>query len=239
MTQAAPATYNRSVDVGSMPDRIRRLPVSPEGWPVPFFVTWFGKDGEPCADGEGVPDFRVIDPVKMRRCMDKHLCWVCGGVMGAHKAFVIGPMCAINRIISEPPSHRDCAIYAARVCPFLANPRMVRNEKNLYDENGKLLNGLKDAAGVPLARNPGAVCVWIAKTYRPFRPPGGGVLFSLGTPEDVMWFAKGRRATRSEVMASIDSGYPTLEEMARREGKAALAALATQREVAMALVPSQ
>ena len=38
-------------------------------------------------------------------------------------------------------------------------------------------------------------------------------------------------------MASIDSGYPTLLDLARQEGSEALAALATQREVAMALVP--
>ena len=30
--------YNKSVDVASMPDRIRRLPVSPTGYPVPWFV---------------------------------------------------------------------------------------------------------------------------------------------------------------------------------------------------------
>ena len=85
---------------------------------------------------------------------------------------------------------------------------MVRNEKGIPQ-------GMDAPAGVGLMRNPGAVCVWIAKTYKPFRPPGGGVLFSLGRPEDVMWFCEGKRATRSQVMAAIDSGYPTLEEMAR------------------------
>jgi hypothetical protein len=230
MTQTA--AYNRSVDVLSMPDRIRRLPVSPTGYPVPWFVTWF-KDGEPCKDGEGVPDFRVIDPRKMKRCLDHHVCWTCGTVMGAHKCFVIGPMCCVNRIISEPSSHRDCAIYSARVCPFLSKPKMVRNERNMQA-------GLVEPAGVGLKRNPGAVCVWITKSYRPFHPPGeNGILFSLGTPTDVLWFCEGRRATRKEVMASIDSGYPTLEEIARQEGPTALAALATQREVALALVPSQ
>jgi hypothetical protein len=228
--------YNKSVDVASMPDRIRRLPVSPTGYPVPWFVEWF-KDGEPCKTGEGEPDFRVIDPRKLAKAVRQHLCWVCGETMGIHKCFVIGPMCAINRVISEPPSHRDCAIWSARVCPFLSKPKMVRNEKGMYDENGKLRDGLGEAAGFGLKRNPGAVCVWSTKTYQPFKPEGGGVLFSLGLPTEVMWFAEGRRATRKEVMASIDSGYPTLLDLARQEGDAALAALATQREMAMALVP--
>ena len=224
------AAYNRSVDTDSMPDRIRRLPISPEGFPVPWFVTWF-KDGKPCPDGEGLPDFRVIDPRKMKAAMSRNLCWVCGSPGGVFKCFVIGPMCAINRIISEPPSHRDCAIWSARVCPFLSRPKMVRNEKGMPE-------GMVGPAGFGLKRNPGTVCVWITKSYQPFKPPGGGILFSLGTPMECLWFAEGRKATRAEVMASIDSGYPELEKLARMEGKDALAALATKREVVIkALVP--
>ena len=236
MPQAA--AYNRSVDTLSMPDRVRRLPVSPTGFPVPWFVEWFGDDGKPCKAGEGTPDFRVVDPRKITKAMHSNLCWVCGGSMGVFKCFVIGPMCAINRVISEPPSHRDCAIYSARACPFLSKPNMVRNEKGMYAD-GKLREGLGEPAGVGLKRNPGAVCVWVTKTYRPFKPEGGGILFSLGRPTEVLWWAEGRRATRKEVMASIDSGFPLLEEMARQEGHEAMAALATQREVAMALVPEQ
>jgi hypothetical protein len=239
MPQAA--TYNRSIDVIMLPPRIRSLPISPQGWPVPWFVTWFNGD-RPCEDGEGVPDFRVVDPSKITTAVGKNRCWVCGQTKSAaFHAFVIGPMCSINRIISEPSSHRDCAIYAARVCPFLAKPNMVRNEKGMYGEDGKLLRGLTDAAGIGLKRNPGAVCVWITKSYRLFRPHRGqpGVLFSLGQPVECLWFAEGKRATREQVMASIDSGYPTLEEIARQDGHAALAALKTQREVAMTLVPAQ
>jgi hypothetical protein len=239
MKQSEVVAYNKSVDVASMPDRVHRLPVSAEGWPVPWFVTWF-KDGKVCADGEGVPDFRVVDPRKITMAIKKQKCWVCGeGPIGVYKCFVIGPMCSVNRIISEPPSHRDCAIFAARICPFLSRPAMLRNEKGMYDENGKFL--FQEAGGIPLKRNPGAVCVWITKTYHPFNPQRGhpGVLFSLGRPVDVLWFSHGRRATRKEVLDAIESGYPTLEQIARDEGHEALAALSVQREVAMALVPVQ
>jgi hypothetical protein len=93
---------------------------------------------------------------------------------------------------------------------------------------------------VPLLRNPGCVAVYVTKEFNVFRPDpkSPGVLFSLGRPVEVLWFAEGRRATRAEVMQSIDSGYPTLEEMARAEGPAAMAALKVQREVALALVPN-
>lgn len=233
--------YNKSVDVLTMPGNIRRLPVSPLGWPVPYFVTWF-KDGKQCEDGEGggTPDFRVIDPRKIGEVLRKNKCWVCGTQRSAvYHAFVIGPMCSITKTISEPPSHRDCAIYAARVCPFLAKPNMGRNEKGLY-EDGKLRDGVGEAAGHGLKRNPGTACVWITKEFSTFRPDpkSPGVLFSLGRPVDVMWFAHGRRATRDEVMESIDSGYPLLEDIARQEGAEAIVALKTQREAAMTLIPN-
>jgi hypothetical protein len=102
MTQAATAAYNRSVDLGSMPDRIRRLPISPAGFPVPWFVAWF-KDGKPCPVGDGTPDFRVADTRKMGKAVNQHYCWTCGGPMGVFKCFILGPMCAINRVITEPP----------------------------------------------------------------------------------------------------------------------------------------
>jgi hypothetical protein len=232
------AAYNKSVDIINMPSRIRKLPVSPQGFPVPWFVAWF--DGEtPCETGRGLPDFRVADTRKMMDAIKHHKCWVCGDTTGVYKSFVIGPMCAINKVISEPPSHRDCAIWSARVCPFLSKPKMARNEKGMYDDDGNPTRGLSEASGHAIKRNPGAVCVWTTKTFKPFRPPGGGVLFSLGPPMETMWFAEGRRATRKEVMASIDSGYPTLQELAREEGPEALAALATQRDIAMELVPEQ
>jgi hypothetical protein len=198
--------YNRSVDTGSMPDRIRRLPVSSTGFTVPWFVTWF-KDGEPCKSGDGLPDFRVADTRKMSKAIKQHLCWVCGDPVGVYKCFVIGPMCAINRIISEPPSHRECAIYSAMACPFLSKPNMVRNEKNMWE-------GGVEAAGFGLKRNPGAVCVWITKTYQIFHPHAGspGILFSLGRPVEVLWFAEGRRATHrvwlSDAAGSGPAGRP-------------------------------
>jgi hypothetical protein len=145
---------------------------------------------------------------------------------------------ARNRCISEPPSHLDCAIYSARVCPFLANPRMRRNARDLYAPDGTLRDGLNEAAGIGLKRNPGAVCVWVTKEFRVVRE-GNGVLFRLGDPEQVLWFAEGRPATRDEVLHSIETGLPILADLARQEGPAAQAALAKQRETALALVPAE
>lgn len=110
-----------------IPDRIKRLPVDHRDFPVPWFVQWFD-DGKPSDFGIGTADFRVIDARKIGVAIRERRCWVCGDRLGVHLAFLIGPMCAVNRVISEPPSHRECAEFSAQTCPFLSRPRMRRNE---------------------------------------------------------------------------------------------------------------
>lgn len=209
--------FQSSVEV---PERIAKLPRDRRGYPVPWFVAWI----------DGQPDFRVIDPDRMARCVKERRCWLCGEPLGAYRAFVIGPMCAINRVSSEPPSHRDCAVYAARVCPFLTKPRMRRRESGLPEE-------VHEAAGVGLKRNPGVALVWVTKQFEMFRAPGG-VLFRVGDPVETMWFAEGRSATREEVLASIDSGLPLLMEPAKAEGPSAIAALERMHREALVHLPT-
>ena len=92
--------YAESVLRVPMPNRIMALSVSEKGFPVPWFVAWIG----------GKPDLRVVAEGKIEAAHRKKLCWVCGQPMGRFKAMTLGPMCIINRTISEPPSHRDCAV---------------------------------------------------------------------------------------------------------------------------------
>ncbi len=203
-----------------MPDRIKRLPISDTGFPIPFFVAWI----------DGKPDFRVIGPDKLPQAVNRKLCWVCGQPLGQFKAFPIGPMCAITRTISEPPCHLECAEYAVQACPFLANPRMRRNEKNLPPE-------YQEPAGTMILRNPGATCIWVTKDFRAFRS-GTGVLFQLGDPSSVHWFAEGRKATRAEVQHSIDTGLPLLTAEAEKDGPEGVAELKRHIERAKPLLPS-
>jgi hypothetical protein len=213
--------YNSAVAKLAMPARIAKLPVDARGYPVPKFVEWI----------DGAPDFRCIDFRYWLRCVRKQLCWVCGEPLGRHMAFVIGPMCAINRVSSEPPSHLECARFAAKACPFLTQPRRRRNEANL-PAAGQL------AAGITLARNPGVTLVWVSKGYGTFSTPDGGRLIRLGEPTLLEWYAHGRAATRPEIMASIESGLPLLQEAAEKDGADAVAELAKQVAVGLALVPA-
>jgi hypothetical protein len=210
-------------DLPPLPPRMKRLALDHRGFPVPWFVAWI----------DGKPDFRIVETPKIGRAVRENRCWACGDILGQHKAFLIGPMCAINRVISEPPSHRDCAIFSAKACPFLSQPRMRRNEKNLPDN-------LVAAAGLGIRRNPGAVCVWITRSFKTFRAHAGnaGVLFRLGEPEECLWFANGREATRAEVLESIDGGYPSLLELADQQGAEAVAELERYRSEVMPLLPA-
>lgn len=203
-----------------LPVRMKGLPVDAQGHPVPFFV----------AKVKGEYDFRIMDPEKISRCIRQSLCWVCGQEMGIAKGtFVIGPMCAVNRVSAEPPSHYDCAIYSAIHCPFLSSPRRKRRAKDLPEDLGT-------PAGFMIERNPGVTLVWTSRKWKPWLDPNGGILFNIGDAVSCRWFASGRLATLEEVKASIDTGLPALQEVADAQGKEAVTELEYRTKVAMRLV---
>src|SRR5262244_3119154 len=94
------------------------------------------------------------------------------------------PICGVNRTSSEPPSHRDCAAFAVRACPFLTQREPEYRAKGLPDDMTK-------APGLGLQYNPSVVMLWITKTSRPWQVPEEaireagaqpGVLFAMGEP---------------------------------------------------------
>jgi hypothetical protein len=210
---------NRRIQHLEVPDKMRRLPISDEGYPVPYFV--------PIVDGK--PEFRGMDGEKLGLCVRLKRCWLCGQPLGVRMTFPIGPMCTVNRNIAEPPSHHGCAEYGAMACPFLTQPRMRRNEKDMPEGH---------IAGVGLMRNPGVVCLWTTRDYKVHRAPNGGVLFRIGDPEKVEYFAEGRKATRDEILHSMETGLPLLRKIAEDEGPDALTALMRMYGKALQLVPA-
>jgi len=214
-------TIGERVRFDDMPERIRALPKDHRGYPVPYFVAW----------PNGKPDHRIMDRAKLWPAMEKKLCWICGQRLGAYLAFPIGPMCVINRNISEPPSHLDCARFAVKACPFLSIPEKARREKHLPDD-------IKAPAGIGLKRNPGVTAIWICKEYRSQLLPNG-LLFQLGEPIGVEWYCEGRPASREEVEASIEGGLPSLLALAKADGPVALLRLRQMLHVARGLLPAK
>jgi hypothetical protein len=219
-----------TIALPELPPRIARLPKDERGYPVPAFVEWMrdGKAAARCEPG-ATPDFRFIRSDFRARAFKLGLCWICGDKLGVHQVFVIGPMCVINRTTMEPASHRQCAEFAAKACPFLVKPRM-RRLPMAEDEP-------RHVAGKMFERNPGCVCLYETREAKTFNP-GNGWLIQLGKPTRVDWWAEGRRATRAEIVASIDSGYPLLAEQALKDGGDASATLARLTFAALKLLPA-
>lgn len=205
-----------------IPEKMRALPTDPDRphFHVPWFVAWIN----------GKPDYRVVESGRILDALRNQKCWLCGQRLGTLKAFIIGPMCSITRTTSEPPSHLSCAAYAVTICPFLTQPRMRRNEKDLPEAR-------RDAPGIHLHRNPGCTLIWITKTFQPFRA-GDGLLFQLGDPYSLTWWSEGRAANREEVLSSIETCLPALQEIAQAQGTDAIRELDSLLMAAMRLLPA-
>ena len=201
-----------------IPPRMRGLPLSDEGYPIPYFV--------PFIDGKA--DFRGMDGEKLGRCIRLKRCWLCGQPLGKFMVFVIGPMCTVNRNSAEPPSHRSCAEYAVLACPFLTQPRMRRNEKDMPEGS---------VSGIMIKRNPGVTALWVTSEYKLRR--GSGTLFAIGNPIEVKFYTEGRISTRAEILASIDSGMPILMQYARADGQEAVDELNEMYHTALTLLPKE
>jgi len=200
------------INLEMLPRTMRDLPLDERGYPVPWFVDWL----------DGKPEFRAMDYRKFKRAIRERLCWVCGGKLGVNLCFVVGPMCGINRISSEPPSHLLCARWSAENCPFLSNPHMVRRQDGLTEEVWD------NVAGIGLKRNPGVTLLWITREYEIIPDGNGKHLLMMGRPESIEWWAEGRTATRPEIFKSIESGYPNLLAIAQTQ-EGAVAELQKQR----------
>jgi hypothetical protein len=216
-----------------VPEKMKHLPVDERGYPVPWFVAWLNEDGRELRSGLGKPDFRIMRARARAEAYTQRRCWVCGGHLEVEMAFTAGAMCAVNRTLAEPPSHRECAEFSAKACPFLTRPHAKRREAGMPSETA-------EQPGHALLRNPGVAAVWICRSYRPFEDGRGGVLFEMGDPVEVLWFREGRPATRAEVARSIETGLPSLEALLpegeeRQQAEAELKGLVDQ---AMELAPA-
>jgi hypothetical protein len=215
-------------DMAEMPASMQRLPTTSKGIPIP----WFVDRRAPLKDGEA--DFRIMDGGHLKTAIREKRCWVCGGrIVHGHGVFVAGPMCGINRTSAEPPCHHDCAVWSIRACPFLSQPKRIRDERDMPEGHF--------VTGVGITRNPGVSMLWHTKGYKTYRPDAlrVGVLFELGEPLVVEWWREGRLATRAEVMESIGTGLPILLNEAAKEGAVACMELGRMVERFMHVVPAE
>jgi hypothetical protein len=165
-----------TLPITPIPPRMLNLPRDPRGAPIPWFA-W--------RDANGQPHVTVLDPAKKRDAVLNRRCSMCGAPLGRYYTFVLGPVQAITRTVTEPPSHPGCAEYAVRVCPFLSNPARGR------------FAGVANPNGAPV--NPGVFALWQTSSFEPDEPKGKLV---VGDPVRIAWWTRGRPATDAEVEAS-------------------------------------
>lgn len=197
-------------ELPELPRHMRGLPLDARGYPVPWFAAWHDEEGKPLPRGEGTPDIKYMADGAVGEAMREGRCWVCGGRLGRYKAFTIGPMCALNRTNAEPPSHLECADFAARACPFLSKPHMKRG-------TGETDGVIEELPGHALMRNPKCAAVWIIKGGYRAMGTEKGPLMMLPEPTEVRWYAEGREATFAEVEESITTGLPSLHAVAETD----------------------
>ena len=209
-------------DLPPLPEKFKKLPIDPRGYPIPWFV---GKV-------DGVYDFRLADSRKRKLAQDERLCWLCGEKLGRYMAFVIGPMCVVNRNTSEPGSHLDCARFAATACPHLSRPEAKSRTANLPTKNVSRLPEALDG-------NPGGCAVYVTHESWPYIVPGtrNEWLIRLGEPSSVEWYVRGRHACLEEVEAILTARLPLLREIAESQGPRAVEALAEMVEIARKTFP--
>lgn len=183
----------------AMPGRVRALPRNRAGYPIPWFAS---------TTPDGGRDLRVASTPRWWACVRERLCWICGQRRSRRDAFVVGPTAVVNRTTSEPPCHIDCAEYAAKACPYLTRPDMVRRP-----------NGIPEGAGLPgvaVLSNPGVTAVYVTTKWELFHPPDGAAtdwLIRLGDPLSVSWWTQGRTATHPEAYDAMRAALPTLHEL--------------------------
>src|SRR5262245_21383278 len=102
-----------------VPDRMLSLPRDPRGYCVP--VTVF-------RDSAGRPHFTINDEEKRQAVLALDCCPICAGKLVRGRWFVGGPASAFHAhgAYIDPPMHRECAVYALSVCPYLAAPSYGR-----------------------------------------------------------------------------------------------------------------
>jgi hypothetical protein len=160
-----------------MNPRIAKLPTY-KGIPIVFFAS---------IDKNGVPDFKITDEDKRRRCATECLCWICGDSLTQPICFIGGPRGCEAGLFTDGPMHENCAYDAMEMCPWLCGRMDYAQHFNL-DRHAKPVTlattgrthqapdkvGIYfcygfDVVDIPPMPQRGFLGCWLFKAYRPTR----------------------------------------------------------------------
>lgn len=218
-----PAKYRLGLPM-PMPHRIYNLPVHQE-FKVP--TPWFAAETSP-----GKWDLRVVDPKKIFAAIGGNRCWVCGKpIDNCEYTFTIGPMCAINKVTTEPPAHYECAEWSTRACPALNHTQSQRRKKSLPNH--------KQPAGIGFEGLPQVSVLW-QTTYYDVENLSDGIILKIGEPTaPLIWRQGGKNVSRDVAAEALQAGFQQLFPLAQAEGKEAVDFLSQSMIEAINLLPGQ
>jgi hypothetical protein len=117
-----------------VPPAIAALPHDPRGYPIPAITP---------RDADGKPTFAITGAARTLICAIERRCSICGTpmppgpvyrVIAAAETEALAAAHAAGRAAAnkapspEPPGHRECMLFAAFTCPFLARPNARRGQ---------------------------------------------------------------------------------------------------------------
>lgn len=113
-----------------LPPQLSHLKLDERGYPIPFFV--------PIVDGK--PNFRYASGQKLKLCVERKLCAICGKKLFEYSYLISGPIGMRNRVSTDGPMHRECAEFALAVCPHLFYKDAERKENETGVQTHVLLH---------------------------------------------------------------------------------------------------
>jgi hypothetical protein len=112
-----------------VPKRLQTLERDHRGYPIPYIVL---------RDRNGRPHFQINNHDKLVEVVRRRLCALCGKRLDSGAWFIGGRRCFTDPAgaFIDPPAHGACALFAIRVCPYLASPSYARrlDGRTLTDE---------------------------------------------------------------------------------------------------------
>lgn len=96
-----------------IPDLMKSLPVTSQGFPVPYVVL---------VDDNGT-HFKINDRLKQIKCFTEKLCHICGNKVKRNEFWFVGGQQSAfhpHGVYNDGGMHYECASYALQVCPYLA-----------------------------------------------------------------------------------------------------------------------
>lgn len=140
--------YTRFVRISDipMPPAVAARPRDDRGYPVLAITPW----------EDGVPRFAATGTARSYICAVERLCSICGTPIAAGPVWRVvsgaeadaiataGPSFRNAAATVEAPGHRECMLYAAIVCPYLAHPAARRGQDSAALE---VPRGFKRGAG--------------------------------------------------------------------------------------------